>query len=300
MSLYWFVSPLFFFHVLISFCVFFFLMIRRPPRSTLFPYTTLFRPAARFADGAVLPQVPRRAGRSRLPVPTDRKSTRLNSSHANISYAVFCLKKKNKYQSDEHRQECPRSPSEIEVFGEVTPVALTHRLFFFFNDTATTEIYTLSLHDALPICRYRVCCAPRHRVPVCEDHERQQLATQRVHRRAVRVDVLAERREQHGQTIPGACLRHLQHRPVSVRRLRGAGWLWQRRGIRRRRLRLERVRGRRCCPCRSVGLQTAAGGVRDRTERGPLHPSARPLQERGRRHATDRGPQPDRGPHGLL
>src|SRR3712207_4256303 len=58
----------------------------------------------------------------------DRKSTRLNSSHANISYAVFCLKKKNLYMSD---------------------------MCFFFNDTATTEIYTLSLHDALPIfgCR---------------------------------------------------------------------------------------------------------------------------------------------------
>src|SRR3989338_5339968 len=90
----------------------FFLMIRRPPRSTLFPYTTLFRsrkrtvthpPAssisgggnpASFASSAIL----------------DRKSTRLNSSHSSISYAVF-----------------------------------------FFNDTATTEIYTLSLHDALPI-----------------------------------------------------------------------------------------------------------------------------------------------------
>src|SRR6476620_11999574 len=71
--------------------LFFFLMIRRPPRSTLFPYTTLFRPgrlaghqphAGAPGDGAAGP---------------DRKSTRLNSSHANISYAVFCLKKKKKY-----------------------------------------------------------------------------------------------------------------------------------------------------------------------------------------------------------
>src|SRR3712207_7121538 len=75
-------------------------MIRRPPRSTLFPYTTLFRsrhrllrdvadphPAQRVALGRGQPlQVERNA---------DRKSTRLNSSHANISYAVFCLKKKN-------------------------------------------------------------------------------------------------------------------------------------------------------------------------------------------------------------
>src|SRR5215203_6393364 len=69
---------------------FFFLMIRRPPRSTLFPYTTLFRSRGR-ARGC------RHARGSRGPVPRsrDRKSTRLNSSHANISYAVFCLKKKN-------------------------------------------------------------------------------------------------------------------------------------------------------------------------------------------------------------
>src|SRR2546430_8947298 len=68
-------------------------MIRRPPRSTLFPYTTLFRsrPCARTGDWS--------AGRGKLPhagcpfLP-DRKSTRLNSSHSQISYAVFCLKKK--------------------------------------------------------------------------------------------------------------------------------------------------------------------------------------------------------------
>src|SRR3712207_8444267 len=98
--------------------LFFFLMIRRPPRSTLFPYTTLFRsgrprgrggpartrrkhgpllrarrrPPARLARG----RGPRRRdGGSRRPARSrDRKSTRLNSSHANISYAVFCLKKK--------------------------------------------------------------------------------------------------------------------------------------------------------------------------------------------------------------
>src|SRR3712207_7494643 len=86
-------------------------MIRRPPRSTLFPYTTLFRSPGREAAG------PHRAGPRLLPVDqrvprdvdaaaatvgasareeagADRKSTRLNSSHANISYAVFCLKKK--------------------------------------------------------------------------------------------------------------------------------------------------------------------------------------------------------------
>src|SRR3712207_8613040 len=90
-------------------------MIRRPPRSTLFPYTTLFRSddstaclpvTATLRHGRghhgratgpdpVLVRSGRRAGsREHTTVPADRKSTRLNSSHANISYAVFCLKKK--------------------------------------------------------------------------------------------------------------------------------------------------------------------------------------------------------------
>src|SRR3712207_7975773 len=78
-------------------------MIRRPPRSTLFPYTTLFRSGGRdpraSGDGSV--RIPHRMIRLSLPHDStlpceDRKSTRLNSSHANISYAVFCLKKKKK------------------------------------------------------------------------------------------------------------------------------------------------------------------------------------------------------------
>src|SRR3712207_7836405 len=95
---------------------FFFLMIRRPPRSTLFPYTTLFRSQPTGGSGgdwlmtfatvtvrltlaallsAMLAFRPRRLSHA-----VDRKSTRLNSSHANISYAVFCLKKKKKYNSN--------------------------------------------------------------------------------------------------------------------------------------------------------------------------------------------------------
>src|SRR5947209_11686114 len=78
-------------------------MIRRPPRSTLFPYTTLFRSRGAVMDDTVQWQRCRpkdfarddRAGRSVSPG-KDRKSTRLNSSHANISYAVFCLKKKKR------------------------------------------------------------------------------------------------------------------------------------------------------------------------------------------------------------
>src|SRR5215468_11899536 len=70
---------------------FFFLMIRRPPRSTLFPYTTLFRSPRGSAEGAAC-----HPARRPPPPRGDRKSTRLNSSHITISYAVFCLKKKKK------------------------------------------------------------------------------------------------------------------------------------------------------------------------------------------------------------
>src|SRR5258707_10654994 len=75
-------------------------MIRRPPRSTLFPYTTLFRSQEMEPHDhrSFRPAGWIEAGRKRLDAmrPIDRKSTRLNSSHANISYAVFCLKKKKK------------------------------------------------------------------------------------------------------------------------------------------------------------------------------------------------------------
>src|SRR6266496_6120968 len=70
--------------------VFFFLMLRRPPRSTLFPYTTLFRSRTRHLRCENLEGSQSASCRFR-----DRKSTRLNSSHVEISYAVFCLKKKN-------------------------------------------------------------------------------------------------------------------------------------------------------------------------------------------------------------
>src|SRR5436309_11743644 len=84
---------------------FFFLMIRRPPRSTLFPYTTLFRskehgcPRPASENPRDFPPV----GRPLPPEGRDRKSTRLNSSHVKISYAVFCLKKKKKNNIDTHQ-----------------------------------------------------------------------------------------------------------------------------------------------------------------------------------------------------
>src|SRR2546427_1308579 len=96
-------------------------MIRRPPRSTLFPYTTLFRSPVRrdsevlSALGGVDDQRPARGGRDRRhgraavrgdrrhhDVVADRKSTRLNSSHSQISYAVFCLKKKKQKDNSIH------------------------------------------------------------------------------------------------------------------------------------------------------------------------------------------------------
>src|SRR5436309_8103501 len=88
--------------LLFLFYFFFFLMIRRPPRSTLFPYTTLFR-SLRLPD--------RSPSRCAVPPPRspaardrgDRKSTRLNSSHVKISYAVFCLKKKKKKKKNINR-----------------------------------------------------------------------------------------------------------------------------------------------------------------------------------------------------
>src|SRR3712207_8673685 len=105
-----------------SLFLFFFLMIRRPPRSTLFPYTTLFRSLRRRRERDRAARDPELQGHDaeRRPEPgvrgglhervldaqvraEDRKSTRLNSSHANISYAVFCLKNKNKENTRDDR-----------------------------------------------------------------------------------------------------------------------------------------------------------------------------------------------------
>src|SRR5215208_1950563 len=144
--------------------VFFFLMIRRPPRSTLFPYTTLFR--SRTGPSTTFPTRPTALSSSRAAL-RDRKSTRLNSSHVAISYAVFCLKKKTISIFDngslifENGTPKPIEESRaivLELDEERMRASLvreyTHpdkQYAFFFNDTATTEIYTLSLHDALPI-----------------------------------------------------------------------------------------------------------------------------------------------------
>src|ERR1039458_7906401 len=105
----------------------------------------------------------------------DRKSTRLNSSHLGISYAVFCLKKKQT-ETGYHelcttldhpssllslRPPCVGGGVPVHATDVVrVPVVCEVFFFFFFNDTATTEIYTLSLHDALPISHLHPAVLP--------------------------------------------------------------------------------------------------------------------------------------------
>src|SRR5436190_17220013 len=107
------------FSLRLSFIFFFFLMIRRPPRSTLFPYTTLFRSRPGDIKGEIGfvrhfggIDEKRSVGRGGAASFLDRKSTRLNSSHTVISYAVFCLKKKKTKSSSSgstHEHAPPRS-----------------------------------------------------------------------------------------------------------------------------------------------------------------------------------------------
>src|SRR2546430_6757555 len=92
-------------------------MIRRPPRSTLFPYTTLFRSRGQLkskinALTIGFAPIAQRALRQRARSFKDRKSTRLNSSHSQISYAVFCLKKKKKNKT--HKQQISTRYQRIE------------------------------------------------------------------------------------------------------------------------------------------------------------------------------------------
>src|SRR5215216_5212258 len=127
-------------------CFFFFLMIRRPPRSTLFPYTTLFRS--------------RELHRLPLSYRAMDKSTFLSfarseehTSELQSPDHLVCrllLEKKNRHLD---RDPLPDQPLYLVASKQVGEADLQHllHLVFFFNDTATTEIYTLSLHDALPI-----------------------------------------------------------------------------------------------------------------------------------------------------
>src|SRR2546427_9158307 len=95
-------------------------MIRRPPRSTLFPYTTLFRSVAAQRSSVIMSlalQAGGPAGGTQWDA-ADRKSTRLNSSHSQISYAVFCLKKKKKY--DKVRKTAPHTKRPNRTGAKIT------------------------------------------------------------------------------------------------------------------------------------------------------------------------------------
>src|SRR5438552_6888373 len=99
-------------------------MIRRPPRSTLFPYTTLFRsdrpaavsqPVAHRAEHAERPEHHCEPGLNGAGKITDRKSTRLNSSHQIISYAVFCLKKKKKKKKRKKKKKNEKKDKNTKI-----------------------------------------------------------------------------------------------------------------------------------------------------------------------------------------
>src|SRR6266571_3531547 len=128
-------------------------MLRPPPRSTLFPYTTLFRSRAGPGRATALDARPRHHPQ-RAAAALDRKSTRLNSSHMSLAYAVFCLNKKDYepmlQQYNDDTVQLNFTGLRFDVDGKVWTKSVATQLFFF-NDTTTTEIYTLSLHDALPI-----------------------------------------------------------------------------------------------------------------------------------------------------
>src|SRR6266850_1586737 len=162
----------------ISCCLcFFFLMTRRPPRSTLFPYTTLFRSLP--GRQRLVHQQGHEAAAARR-IGRDRKSTRLNSSHLVISYAVFCLKKKNDIGAVGPPLEQPLDAVALARGVQRTERRLLRErvvyLLFFFNDTATTEIYTLSLHDALPIA---VCLLHSYLNPAHEERVKDIVARDR-------------------------------------------------------------------------------------------------------------------------
>src|SRR2546430_3868823 len=147
-------------------------MIRRPPRSTLFPYTTLFRsrgvddevehhrlrrgashPGGRSGDQRVHPRCPSREPQGRRPrglvqylVRPDRKSTRLNSSHSQISYAVFCLKKKNNRQTEHHASRPSNTPLAQEPTLHIRSHSRSRLLLYCMTDASNLYITILYAH----------------------------------------------------------------------------------------------------------------------------------------------------------
>src|SRR5476649_3014114 len=137
--------PLFLPAVLFFCNIFFFLMIRRPPRSTLFPYTTLFR--SNFGNSIRRISVNERVDPPPLLVRSEEHTSELQS-HSDLVCRLLLEKKK---PSSGCRPRAGRHAGRNSQSARRRSSSSWCSALFFFNDTATTEIYTLSLHDALPI-----------------------------------------------------------------------------------------------------------------------------------------------------
>src|SRR5260364_154417 len=197
---------------------------RRPRARSNAPCVQANPPPARNCSTFVMPQ-PRTVAASpsiksiwRASAWRDRKSTRLNSSHQIISYAVFCLKTKTGISAQPPIRGEARACSDRRL-GRSTAIrcayparsesqiinAVTTAAPFFCNDTATTEIYTLSLHDALPICRnarrrHQLAAFPLHHVSAADaDHRRRHDLLGVVHLHRLPADLGADPRR------PGQC-----------------------------------------------------------------------------------------------
>src|SRR5215469_5323392 len=135
------------------FFFFFFLMIRRPPRSTLFPYTTLFRSRhgqdAPSQDLALQARMAKRSPRLSIFSRSEEHTSELQSRRDLVCRLLLEKKKRMARRSFRNRAQ---NTSRIwnACLIRTLPIFTSCIFFFFFNDTATTEIYTLSLHDALP------------------------------------------------------------------------------------------------------------------------------------------------------
>src|SRR6478672_1581821 len=134
-------------------------MIRRPPRSTLFPYTTLFRSARRACRG---PRARPAAAGSRRGPRSEEHTSELQSRSDLVCRLLLEKKKELSEEASRAPARRNRQVQQLDVGESVYcyfclyvlkafEIRLEREYFFFFNDTATTEIYTLSLHDALPI-----------------------------------------------------------------------------------------------------------------------------------------------------
>src|ERR1039458_10211469 len=197
-------------------------MIRRPPRSTLFPYTTLFRSVERRRQGsALLGCFDCWCGRKR----SEEHTSELQSLRHLVCRLLLEKKKTepkltSQLRIVDHRRASPGTRREEAVAskglreqrGRIEKKIELGRLLFFFNDTATTEIYTLSLHDALPIYRARVwtwrearrrsslmptvpscptCCTPSSSsATLCNNERRPERGNDRAHGLARLRDVL--------------------------------------------------------------------------------------------------------------